>query len=155
MLRRQNSMTEKLDHKRRSKINFAFNVFQVRFIVAVLSLSLFVSAFLGYKMYSIEKEKSQILQIQNESVTQIVRQFDQGLFLFVLMIIVLQLMALTFLIAHLTQKVSGPINRIQSELEEAIKTGNPADLRPVRKSDDFQDFFRVLREYIDTFKSGL
>ncbi|MEZ4820565.1 MAG: hypothetical protein R3A45_12065 [Bdellovibrionota bacterium] len=102
-----------MDHKRRNKINFAFNVFQVRFIIAVLVLSLVVSAFLGYRMFTIEKEKSEILQIQNDNVVQMVQQFDRGLFVFLFMIIVLQSMALAFLIMYLTQRISGPIQRIQ------------------------------------------
>ena len=156
MFWRQWKITEvSMDHKRRNKINFAFNVFQVRFIIAVLVLSLVVSAFLGYRMFTIEKEKSEILQIQNDNVVQMVQQFDRGLFVFLFMIIVLQSMALAFLIMYLTQRISGPIQRIQKELEHSIKTNTPANLAPVRKNDEFQEFFKILREYIEKFRKQM
>lgn len=129
-----------------------FDDFQVRFIFAILSLSLFVSAFLGYRLYQNEQSKNQILQIQNESVAMLIQEFDQGLLFFVITIILLQAVALVLLIVHLTQRVVGPIHRIQGELERAIAENQPANVHPVRKTDEFQEFFKVLQIYVEKFK---
>ncbi|MCB0271545.1 MAG: hypothetical protein KDD46_00870 [Bdellovibrionales bacterium] len=142
-----------MTHKRKIQLKIAFGDFQVRFILSVLALSLFVSTFLGYKLYNIERENTKILQIQNEMVSQLVGEFDQGLLLFVVLIVVLQAVALVFLIVHLMQRVAGPIYRIQKELETSIQTGEPAQVHPVRKNDEFQEFFKVLQLYVQKFKN--
>lgn len=138
-------------HKRRTI--FAFADFQLRLVFGVLTLSVLASGYLGYRMYTLEKEKNEILQIQNESVTQLIQEFDQTLFLFVALIVLLQAVAITLLVMYLTHKVAGPISRIQRVLETAIEEKMPAQMAPVRKNDEFQDFFKVLKTYIDTFKN--
>jgi|GEM_PF-4944753 len=138
--------------KRRQRLKLYLGTFQLRFIAGILMLSLIVSLGLAYKVYQLEVEKNKILDIQNEVVSELIQRFDQNLFLIVLMVVVLQAMVLVFLILYMTHKVSGPIYRIQKDLEKAIETGVMMDMSPVRKNDEFQDFFKALKTYIDTYQ---
>jgi hypothetical protein len=145
-------MERKVGQDQRKKTRLlVFADFQLKFVFVVLCCSILISGYLGISLIRMEKEKSAIIDIQNQSIASLVQTMDERFLVYIVLIIFLQTIALAFLVLFLTHRIAGPIYRIQKDLEEAIEAGIPVELAPIRKNDEFQYFFKVLKRYVETF----
>lgn len=127
--------------------------FQIKYTLMVVILSSIVFLIFGYRLYRGELAKTQILQIQNLDVQNLVQSQDTTILYYLAAFFLLQLASLVVLGILITHRIAGPVFRVQKYLEDAAKGGELKTLDKVRSRDEFHEFFDSLSELIDRFKA--
>jgi hypothetical protein len=105
-----------------------------------------------------EKENSAIRstsKIHNENIAMIesIIQKNNILLLSIIIFIIVQSIVFFFILIRQTHKISGPIHVMTSHLKNIIQGKHP-QMRPLRKGDEFQEFYALLIEAVKTLKKS-
>jgi methyl-accepting chemotaxis protein len=126
--------------------------FQFKYTAMVVLISSALFAFFGYKLYRGELARTEILQIQNMDVRNLVATQDTNILYYLIGFFLLQAASLVILGILITHRIAGPVHRVQKYLEEAAKGGELKPLDKVRSRDEFHEFFDSLSAFVERFR---
>jgi len=97
--------------------------------------------------------KSDILNTQNniETINRIIKYY-KGLLFFIIIIVVVLVVALYVYMIRKTHKISGPIFVMSRYFREIIEGKTPT-VRPIRSDDEFQEFYNLFTQMVNSLKA--
>ena len=146
-------------HKRKLR-NYLLDIgLQLRYTVFIIAVAVFLTAFLGYRIYAATQETTRIVTMTaavDPSVERELRAQFQANDRVVLWGIVGfgVLLVLTVSVAGIwmTHKIAGPLHNIGSAFARVRDNRLPADLGNLRKGDELQAFHAGFREMYDAIR---
>ncbi len=146
-------------HKRKLR-NYLLDVgLQLRYTVFIIAVAVFLTAFLGYRIYVATRETTRIVTMTaavEPSVERELRaQFEANDRVVVWGIIcfgVLLVVTVTAAGIWMTHKIAGPLHNIGSAFGRVRDNKLPSDMGNLRKGDELQAFHAGFREMYDAIR---
>lgn len=147
-------------HKRKLR-NYLLDVgLQLRYTVFIIGIAVFLTAFLGHRIYVATQETSRIVTM-TASVDPTAAKELQSHFLATDRVIlwaiigfgVLLVLTVTAAGIWMTHKIAGPLHNIGSAFGRLRDNRLPADLGNLRKGDELQEFHAGFREMYDAIRA--
>jgi hypothetical protein len=147
-------------HKRKLR-NYLLDVgLQLRYTVFIIAVAMFLTAFLGYRIYVATQETTRIVTMTvaaDPSVERELRaQFEAndrtvlwGIFGFGVLLVV----TVTAGGIWMTHKIAGPLHNIGSAFSRVRDNKLPSDMGNLRKGDELQAFHACFREMYDAIRT--
>ncbi|HLG20086.1 MAG TPA: hypothetical protein VI895_09785 [Bdellovibrionota bacterium] len=127
--------------------------FQMKYTLLIVVLSAVVYGILGYKLYQKDLAITQVLQIQNLDLQDMVRTQDAYILYYLAGFFLLQVISLVVLGILITHRIAGPVYRVQRYLEEMAKSGDIKPMDSIRSKDEFHEFFESISGVINILKA--
>ncbi len=146
-------------HKRKLR-NYLLDVgLQLRYTVFIIAVAVFLTAFLGYRIYVATQETTRIVTMTaavDPSVERELRaQFEANDRVVVWGIVgfgVLLVVTVTAAGIWMTHKIAGPLHNIGSAFGRVRDNKLPSDMGNLRKGDELQAFHAGFREMYDAIR---
>jgi hypothetical protein len=153
--------SERVSQQKRKLRNYLLDVgLQLRYTVFILAVAVFLTAFLGHRIYVATQETTRIVTMTaavDPSVERELRaQFEANDRVVLLGIIgfgVLLVVTVTVGGIWMTHKIAGPLHNIGSAFARVRDNKLPADLGNLRKGDELQAFHAGFREMYDAIRA--
>jgi nitrogen fixation/metabolism regulation signal transduction histidine kinase len=147
-------------HKRKLR-NYLLDVgLQLRYTVFIIAVAVFLTAFLGYRIYVATLETTRIVTMTaavDPSVERELRtQFEANDRVVLWGIVgfgVLLVLTVSVAGIWMTHKIAGPLHNIGSAFSRVRDNKLPADMGNLRKGDELQAFHAGFREMYDAIRS--
>jgi methyl-accepting chemotaxis protein len=147
-------------HKRKLR-NYLLDVgLQLRYTVFIIAVAVFLTAFLGYRIYVATQETTRIVTMTaavEPSVERELRaQFEANDRVVVWGIVgfgVLLVVTVTAAGIWMTHKIAGPLHNIGSAFGRVRDNKLPSDMGNLRKGDELQAFHAGFREMYDAIRA--
>jgi methyl-accepting chemotaxis protein len=146
-------------HKRKLR-NYLLDIgLQLRYTVFIIAIAVFLTAFLGYRIYAATQETTRIVTMTaavDPSVERELRaQFEANDRVVLWGIVgfgVLLVLTVSVAGIWMTHKIAGPLHNIGSAFARVRDNKLPADLGNLRKGDELQAFHAGFREMYDAIR---
>jgi hypothetical protein len=146
-------------HKRKLR-NYLLDIgLQLRYTVFIIAVAVFLTAFLGYRIYAATQETTRIVTMTaavDPSVERELRtQFEANDRVVLWGIVgfgVLLVLTVSVAGIWMTHKIAGPLHNIGSTFARVRDNKLPADLGNLRKGDELQAFHAGFREMYDAIR---
>ena len=146
-------------HKRKLR-NYLLDIgLQLRYTVFIIAIAVFLTAFLGYRIYAATQETTRIVTMTaavDPSVERELRaQFevnDRVVLWGIVGFGVLLVLTVSVAGIWMTHKIAGPLHNIGSAFARVRDNKLPADLGNLRKGDELQAFHAGFREMYDAIR---
>lgn len=146
-------------HKRKLR-NYLLDIgLQLRYTVFIIAVAVFLTAFLGYRIYAATQETTRIVTMTaavDPSVERELRaQFEANDRVVLWGIVgfgVLLVLTVSAAGIWMTHKIAGPLHNIGSTFARVRDNKLPADLGNLRKGDELQAFHAGFREMYDAIR---
>jgi len=146
-------------HKRKLR-NYLLDIgLQLRYTVFIIAVAVFLTAFLGYRIYAATQETTRIVTMTaavDPSVERELRaQFEANDRVVLWGIVgfgVLLVLTVSVAGIWMTHKIAGPLHNIGSAFARVRDNKLPADLGNLRKGDELQAFHAGFREMYDAIR---
>jgi hypothetical protein len=103
-----------------------------------------------YKNLTDMKENIRTIQTNISNINNIIK-YNNLVLLLIIIIVLIQSVILYAVMIRKTHKISGPIYVIKNYMKEIIDGKFPTP-RPLRKDDEFQDFYEIFKKMIEVLK---
>jgi hypothetical protein len=152
--------SERPQHKRKLRNYLLDASLQLRYTVFILAVAVFLTAFLGYRIYLATQESTRIVMMTasvDPTVSQELQsQFkanDRLVLWWILLFGVVLVVTVTAAGIWMTHKIAGPLYKISSALGRIRDNKLPADLGRLRKGDQLQAFHAGFREMYEAIRA--
>jgi methyl-accepting chemotaxis protein len=147
-------------HKRKLR-NYLIDIgLQLRYTVFIIAVAVFLTAFLGYRIYAATQETTRIVTMTaavDPSVERELRgQFEANDRVVLWGIVgfgVLLVLTVSVAGIWMTHKIAGPLHNIGSAFARVRDNKLPTDLGNLRKGDELQAFHAGFREMYDAIRA--
>jgi hypothetical protein len=151
---------ERLPQQKRRLRNYLLDVsLQLRYTVFIIGVAVFLTAFLGYRIYVATQETTRIVTMTalvDPSVEQELRsQFRENDRIVLLGIIgfgVVLVLSVAAAGIWITHKIAGPLRNIGNAFARVRDNKLPAELGNLRKGDELQGFHAAFREMYEALR---
>lgn len=124
--------------------------FQWKYTLIITGLGVGITAIMGALLYQRHQDNTRLLDLGGDAALQEqVMRGDQIFLLYLIVLVVVIGLALGFWGLVVTHRISGPLYLVERYLTE-LAEGRYPDVRPLRKRDELQGFFRAFDEAITT-----
>jgi hypothetical protein len=152
--------SERVPQQKRKLRNYLLDVgLQLRYTVFIIAVAVFLTAFLGYRIYVATQETTRIVMMTasvEPSVEQELRsQFranDRVVLWGIVGFGVVLVFTVTGVGIWMTHKIAGPLHNIGSTFGRVRDNKLPADLSQLRKGDELHAFHAGFREMYDAIR---
>ena len=147
-------------HKRKLR-NYLLDVgLQLRYTVFIIAVAVFLTAFLGHRIYVATQETTRIVTMTAAADPSIERELrtqfeanDRVVLWGIVGFGVLLLVTVTGAGIWMTHKIAGPLHNIGSAFSRVRDNKLPADMGNLRKGDELQAFHAGFREMYDAIRA--
>ena len=147
-------------HKRKLR-NYLLDVgLQLRYTVFIIAVAVFLTAFLGYRIYAATQETTRIVTMTAAVEPGVERELqaqfqanDRVVLWGIVGFGVLLVLTVTVGGIWMTHKIAGPLHNIGSAFGRVRDNKLPADLGNLRKGDELQAFHAGFREMYDAIRT--
>lgn len=105
-----------------------------------------------YKNITDMKENIQTIQANIANMNKIIK-YNNLVLILIIIVVLIQSVVLYVLMIRKTHKISGPIYVISNYMKEILGGKLPTP-RPLRKDDEFQDFYELFKKLVDYIKEN-
>jgi hypothetical protein len=152
--------SERIPQHKRKLRNYLLDIgLQLRYTVFIIAVAVFLTAFLGYRIYAATQETTRIVTMTaavDPSVERELRtQFEANDRVVLWGIVgfgVLLVLTVSVAGIWMTHKIAGPLHNIGSTFARVRDNKLPADLGNLRKGDELQAFHAGFREMYDAIR---
>lgn len=153
--------TERVSQQKRKLRNYLLDVgLQLRYTVFIIAVAVFLTAFLGHRIYVATQETTRIVTMTaavDPSVERELRsQFEANDRVVLWGIVgfgVLLVLTVSVAGIWMTHKIAGPLHNIGAAFARVRDNKLPADLGNLRKGDELQAFHAGFREMYDAIRA--
>jgi len=153
--------SERATQQKRKLRNYLLDVgLQLRYTVFIIAVAVFLTAFLGYRIYVATQETTRIVTMTAAVEPGVERelraQFEANDRVVVWGIVgfgVLLVLTVSVAGIWMTHKIAGPLHNIGSAFARVRDNKLPADLGNLRKGDELQAFHAGFREMYDAIRA--
>jgi hypothetical protein len=153
--------SERIPQHKRKLRNYLLDIgLQLRYTVFIIAVAVFLTAFLGYRIYAATQETTRIVTMTaavDPSVERELRtQFEANDRVVLWGIVgfgVLLVLTVSAAGIWMTHKIAGPLHNIGSAFARVRDNRLPGDLGNLRKGDELQAFHAGFREMYDAIRS--
>jgi hypothetical protein len=153
--------SERVTQQKRKLRNYLLDVgLQLRYTVFIILVAVFLTAFLGYRIYVATQETTRIVTMTAAVEPGVERelraQFEANDRVVVWGIVgfgVLLVLTVSVAGIWMTHKIAGPLHNIGSAFARVRDNKLPADLGNLRKGDELQAFHAGFREMYDAIRA--
>lgn len=147
-------------HKRKLR-NYLLDIgLQLRYTVFIIAVAVFLTAFLGYRIYAATQETTRIVtmtaSVDPSMERELRTQFEANDRVVLWGIIgfgVLLVVTVSAAGIWMTHKIAGPLHNIGSAFARVRDNKFPADLGNLRKGDELQEFHASFREMYEAIRT--
>jgi hypothetical protein len=153
--------SERISHQKRKLRNYLLDVgLQLRYTVFIIAVAVFLTAFLGHRIYVATQETTRIVTMTaavDPGVEKELRaQFEANDRVVLWGIVgfgVLLVVTVSVAGIWMTHKIAGPLHNIGSAFARVRDNKLPADMGNLRKGDELQAFHAGFREMYDAIRA--
>jgi hypothetical protein len=153
--------SERISHQKRKLRNYLLDVgLQLRYTVFIIAVAVFLTAFLGHRIYVATQETTRIVTMTaavDPGVEKELRaQFEANDRVVLWGIVgfgVLLVVTVSVAGIWMTHKIAGPLHNIGSAFARVRDDKLPADMGNLRKGDELQAFHAGFREMYDAIRA--
>ena len=153
--------SERIPQHKRKLRNYLLDIgLQLRYTVFIIAVAVFLTAFLGYRIYAATQETTRIVTMTaavDPSVDRELRaQFEANDRVVLWGIVgfgVLLVVTVSVAGIWMTHKIAGPLHNIGSAFARVRDNRLPADLGNLRKGDELQAFHAGFREMYEAVRT--
>jgi hypothetical protein len=147
-------------HKRKLR-NYLLDIgLQLRYTVFIIAVAVFLTAFLGYRIYAATQETTRIVTmtaaVDPGAERELRAQFEANDRVVLWGIVgfgVLLVVTVSVAGIWMTHKIAGPLHNIGSAFSRVRDNKLPADMGNLRKGDELQAFHAGFREMYDAIRA--
>ena len=147
-------------HKRKLR-NYLLDVgLQLRYTVFITAVAVFLTAFLGHRIYVATQETTRIVTMTAAADPSVERELrtqfeanDRVVLWGIVAFGVLLVVTVTAAGIWMTHKIAGPLHNIGSAFSRVRDNKLPADMGNLRKGDELQAFHAGFREMYDAIRA--
>ena len=155
--------SERVLHQKRKLRNFLINVgLQLRYTAVIIGVAVFLTAFLGYRIYVATQETTRIVTMTAAADPSVERELrsqfqanDRVVLWGIVGFGVLLIFAVTGAGIWMTHKIAGPLHNISSAFGRVRDNKLPEDLGKLRKGDELQAFHAEFRDMYQALRSRI
>ena len=152
---------ERMQQQKRKLRNYLLDVgLQLRFTVFIIAIAVFLTAFLGYRIYVATQETTRIVTmtaaVDPASEHELLAQFqanDRVVLWGIVGFGVLLVVTVSVAGIWMTHKIAGPLHNIGSAFSRVRDNRLPAEMGNLRKGDELQAFHAGFREMYDAIRA--
>jgi nitrogen fixation/metabolism regulation signal transduction histidine kinase len=152
---------ERVQQQKRKLRNYLLDVgLQLRFTVFILAIAVFLTAFLGYRIYVATQESTRIVimtaAVDPASEHELRAQFqanDRVVLWSIVGFGAILLVTVTAAGIWMTHKIAGPLHNIGLAFARVRDNRLPPDLRTLRKGDELHAFHASFREMYEAIRA--
>jgi hypothetical protein len=146
-------------HKRKLR-NYLLDIgLQLRYTVFIIAVAVFLTAFLGYRIYAATQETTRIVTMTAAADPSVERELraqfqanDRVVLWGIVGFGVLLVLTVSVAGIWMTHKIAGPLHNIGSAFARIRDNKLPADLGNLRKGDELQAFHAGFREMYEAVR---
>ena len=147
-------------HKRKLR-NYLLDIgLQLRYTVFIIAIAVFLTAFLGYRIYAATQETTRIVTMTAAADPSVERELraqfeanDRVVLWGIVGFGVLLVVTVSVAGIWMTQKIAGPLHNIGSAFARIRDNKLPADMGNLRKGDELQAFHAGFREMYEAIRT--
>ncbi len=147
-------------HKRKLR-NYLLDVgLQLRYTLVIIAVAVFLTAFLGYRIYVATQETTRIVTMTVAADPSVERELraqfeanDRAVLWGILGFGMLLVVTVTAAGIWMTHKIAGPLHNIGSAFSRVRDNKLPSDMGNLRKGDELQAFHAGFREMYDAIRA--
>lgn len=148
----KNSEQNASNLKRRRMVPVVDARFQWKYTLIIAAIGMGVTAIMGYFLYGAHKANTGLLDLGgNEELRQQILQGEEIFLIYLVLLVVVMGLALTFWGLIVTHRVAGPVFVVARHLQ-TLKDGHYPDVRPLRQRDEMGDFFQTFDDTVKLLK---
>jgi hypothetical protein len=152
--------SERISQKRKLR-NYLLDVgLQLRYTVFIIAVAVFLTAFLGHRIYVATQETTRIVTMTAAADPSVERELraqfqanDRVVLWGIVGFGVLLVLTVSVAGIWMTHKIAGPLHNIGSAFARVRDNRLPADLGNLRKGDELQAFHAGFREMYDAIRA--
>jgi hypothetical protein len=153
--------SERIPQHKRKLRNYLLDVgLQLRYTVFIIAVAVFLTAFLGYRIYVATQETTRIVTMTAAVEPGVERELqaqfqanDRVVLWGIVGFGVLLVLTVTVGGIWMTHKIAGPLHNIGSAFGRVRDNKLPADMGNLRKGDELQAFHAGFREMYDAIRT--
>ncbi|NOZ85837.1 MAG: methyl-accepting chemotaxis protein [Deltaproteobacteria bacterium] len=125
--------------------------FQLKYVGSVLLMSTAISCILGYMVYDKAREATEIMNITNPELKDMVAWGDQRLLIYLGLFILVQALSVILVGVLMTHRIAGPMYRIRRSLMD-LAAGHLKEVGRLRKKDELKDLVEPFNELVTSLR---
>jgi len=125
--------------------------FQLRYVGSVLLLSTVITMLLGYFVYDKAREATEIMNITNPELAEMVAWADAKLLIYLGLFVLVQALSVTFVGVMMTHRIAGPVFRLRRNLSD-LASGHLKEVGQLRKRDELQALIEPMNDLVNALR---
>ena len=125
--------------------------FQLKYVGSVVLMSTIISCILGYFVYGKATEATEIMNITNPELADMVGWADTKLLLYLALFILIQAISVVMVGVLMTHRIAGPVFRVRRNLAD-IAAGHLKEVGQLRKRDELKALIDPLNDLVNALR---